>query len=75
MLYTDYLATEEERKIIKNKERQITIRDEEDKKKKYGNEIFHNLNNTTTYNSNLPVVKKENIFIKLFHKIIKFLKL
>lgn len=40
VIYTDYLASEEERRIILNKERIIEIKKELEKKEKYDTNIF-----------------------------------
>lgn len=53
VLYTDYLATEEERKIIRGKERILAARKEEQKKLEY--------NNVDMFKHNEPEAPKENI--------------
>lgn len=45
VIYTDYLATEEERKIIKGKERIIFLKEEAKKKEKYSTDIFQMIKN------------------------------
>ena len=40
VIYTDYLATDEERKIIKQKEKSIFLNKEKEKQEKYGKLIF-----------------------------------
>ena len=72
VLYTDYIATEEERKIIKNKERIVELKKEEEKSKKYGTDVFQKQEN-----NNMPMLinKKEKWYRKLFNKIKKLFKL
>ena len=53
VLYTDYLATEEERKIIRGKERILAARKEEQKKLEY--------NNVDMFKHNEPEAPKEAI--------------
>jgi hypothetical protein len=53
VLYTDYLATEEERKIIRGKERILAARKEEQKKLEY--------NNVDMFKHNEPEAPKEEI--------------
>lgn len=43
VIYTDYLATEEERKVIRNKERVIFLEEEEKKKDKYSVNVFQKI--------------------------------
>lgn len=43
VLYTDYFSTEEERKVILNKERLIEIQKEQSKQQKYPIDIFKNM--------------------------------
>lgn len=40
VMYTDYIASEEEKMIIRNKERLINFKKEENKKKKYDINVF-----------------------------------
>lgn len=53
VLYTDYLATEEERKVIRGKERILAARKEEQKKLEY--------NNVDMFKHNEPEAPKEKI--------------
>lgn len=75
VLYTDYLATDEEREIILNKEKIINKRKKENEYKvTVINDVFNQQENSNTYNfvssSNL-VEKKEESW---YRKIINFLK-
>lgn len=42
IIYTDYISSDEERKIIKNKEKIIYLDDEDKKKEKFESELFKN---------------------------------
>ena len=40
VIYTDYLATDEEQKVIQNKERKYMLEEEKEKKEKYPTDVF-----------------------------------
>lgn len=72
VLYTDYFASEEERKIILNKEKTLELKKEQDKKQKYSNNLLqknikeYKAQNTYLKEKNLPVeVNNETILIKI----------
>lgn len=72
VLYTDYFASEEERKIILNKEKTLELKKEQDKKQKYSNNLLQKnikeckAQNTYLKEKNLPVeVHNETILIKI----------
>lgn len=46
VIYTDYLSSQHERRIIKNKEKIIMLKNEERKKQIYSNDVFNNQINT-----------------------------
>ena len=70
-IYTDYLSTDEEKKVIKNLEEVYAEQAELEKKQKYNVDVFKKDDNVKNENaSNKLIEKKENIF----EKIIKFLK-
>lgn len=45
VIYTDYLASEEERKVIKGKEKIILLKEEAKKKEKYSTDVFQRIKN------------------------------
>ena len=57
VIYTDYLASEEERKIITSKEMQILMQREKAKKEKYSSDVFKNkhFQNNSCNNNNKNV--------------------
>lgn len=72
VLYTDYFASEEERKIILNKEKALELKKEQEKKQKYSNNFSqknikeYKAQNTYLKEKNLPVeVNNETILIKI----------
>lgn len=77
VLYTDYLATEEERKVIKNKEKMILIEKEKRKKDNYSdsyykfpyktepNKIENDNKNTEIYNVNKTNDNEANQIMKI----------
>lgn len=72
VLYTDYFASEEERKIILNKEKALELKKEQEKKQKYSNNFSQKnikeckAQNTYLKEKNLPVeVNNETILIKI----------
>ena len=83
VIYTDYLATDEEKEVIKNKERICLMEKEKRKQKNYSSNVFADkkeqledkgAEKETTYQENenkyLTEVEKE----KWYHKIINFIK-
>ena len=72
VLYTDYLATEEERKVIKNKEKMIFIEKEKRKKDNYSDSYYkfpdkieNNNKNTEIYNVNKTNDNEANQIMKI----------
>lgn len=45
VIYTDYLANEEERKVIKGKEKIVLLREETKRKEKYSTDVFQRIKN------------------------------
>ena len=75
LIYTDYIAPEEERRIIKNKEKIIEQKREEEKKKEYGVDVFQNKENSIadiqSKETAMITQYKEKWYIKLFNRIKK----
>lgn len=70
-VFVNYLGTEEENSIIKQKLKEDIIQAEEEKKKKYSNEIFKDEKEVNKDERNeLIIYKKENIFKKIVWKIL-----
>lgn len=72
VLYTDYLATEEEREVIKNKEKMILIEKEKRKKDNYSDSYYkfpdkieNNNKNTEIYNVNKTNNNEANQIMKI----------
>ena len=85
VLYTDYISSEEERKIIKNKEKIVYLNKENKKKEKFESDIFkNNLTKSLVEDSNekrennkketLINTKKEKWYKKLLNFIKRLLK-
>lgn len=78
VIYTDYIATNEERLIIKNKEKIINSTIEEEKRSIYDINIFkeEKKNNSLNKKSDLEitVVKKEKWYIKIIRKLKLYIK-
>ena len=85
VLYTDYISPEEERKIIKNKEKIVYLNKENKKKEKFESDIFkNNLTKSLVEDSNekrennkketLINTKKEKWYKKLLNFIKRLLK-
>lgn len=71
-LYKNYLATEEQRKVLIEKEKNELYKIEEAKKKKYSTEIFNDKNEIS---SNILIKNKEEILLKkIINKILSFFK-
>ena len=78
VIYIDYIASDEEKLIIKNKERIINLKKEKEKKKKYDINVFK----TQNEDKNLEeikfledvVVKKEKWYAENFRKLRALLK-
>lgn len=63
VIYTDYLATEEERKIIKNKEKISLLKKEQKKKRQFKenyNDTYYNFPKETTYINNERVTEEKD---------------
>ena len=73
VIYTDYLATDEERKIIKNKERLCWAEEENNKSQMYSSDIFKQKQDTYKSTKNLTV-KKETWINKIINKLKIFFK-
>ena len=76
VIYTDYIASEEEKVIIKNKEKMLYLK--EDNKEKYNIDLFKNMENgKKTKNEKTSMVPKieKRWYQKLFEKIRKALGL
>ena len=74
VIYTDYIATDEERNIIKNKERILTQKKEEEKKANYNTEMFKNKGDSDKNTSNkkdLPIVQPKEKWYKIIFRKIK----
>jgi hypothetical protein len=84
VIYTDYLATEEERRIIKNKEKISFLKKEQKKKKQFKenyNDTYYNFPKETSYSNNKRVTeeKDDNKLINLtkdkwYQKFIKMIR-
>lgn len=84
VIYTDYLATEEERRIIKNKEKISLLKKEQKKKKQFQenyNDKYYNFPKETSYSNNKRVTeeKDDNKLINLtkdkwYQKFIKMIR-
>lgn len=80
VLYTDYFSTDEERRIILAKEKNLGNEKEIQKQKMYSVNIkFKDSNKTTTTNKGqikeLTVINKDNYFKRFWLKIKKWLKI
>ena len=76
VIYTDYIASEEEKVIIKNKEKMLYLK--EDNKEKYNIDLFKNMENgKKTKNEKASMVPKieKRWYQKIFEKIRKLLSL
>lgn len=72
VLYTDYLATEEERKIIRGKERILAARKEEQKKLEYNNvDMFKNNESEAPKEAITPIIQYKQPWYK---KIVNFFR-
>lgn len=74
VLYTDYFATEEEKEVIRNKERLLENKRREENKKIELNEIFPNKKKETKEEVSLVVTKEEKWYKKLIDNFIKLFK-
>lgn len=81
VIYTDYLATEEERKIIKDKERACFLKSEQEKKEKYSEHVFARkqtpapvATTETETSKNWLIVPKERWYQKVINMIKKIFK-
>ena len=81
VIYTDYITTDEERKIIKNKEEILELKKEEEKKEKFRVDIFENNENNIQQNKNpktktaMIIRHKEKWYKNLFNMIKKIFRL
>ena len=81
VIYTDYIATDEERRIIKNKEEILELKKEAEKKEKYGTDIFENKENHIKKSTNdktaaaMIIKYKEKWYKVLFNKIKKLFRI
>ena len=76
VIYTDYIASEEEKVIIKNKEKMLYLKEEN--KEKYNIDVFKNMENSKkTKNENISMIPKieKRWYQKIFEKIRKLLSL
>lgn len=74
-VFLNYLGTEEENRIIKQKFKEDIIRAEEEKKKIYSNEIFKDKKEiTNNISQELIVYKEENIIKKFIKRILNLFK-
>ena len=74
VIYTDYLASEEERKIIHEKEKAIRLQKEKISREKYPADFMKNRVSNTQKENNEPkqeiqVIKKETIIVRILNKI------
>ena len=77
VIYTDYIAEEEEKRIIKNKETIIMQKQEEEKNKQYSVDVFKDDRKVyieENTNTAIMVQNKEKWYSKLFKKIKEFFK-
>lgn len=74
VIYTDYIATEEEKKVIKNKERSILFKMENDKKENYTDEYvkFNKENKEKTIEENNKIAEQPKQ--KWYKRFLGFLK-
>ena len=76
VIYTDYIASEEEKVIIKNKEKMLYLKEEN--KGKYNINVFKNIESSKkTKNENISTIPKieKRWYQKIFEKIRKLLSL
>ena len=76
VIYTDYIASEEEKVIIKNKEKMLYLKEEN--KEKYNINVFKNIESSKkTKNENISMIPKieKRWYQKIFEKIRKLLSL
>ena len=76
VIYTDYIASEEEKVIIKNKEKKLYLKEEN--KEKYNKDVFKNIESSKkTKNENISMIPKieKRWYQKIFEKIRKLLSL
>ncbi len=71
VIYTDYIASEEEKRIIKQKERLIKLKEEQEKRKKNNTEIFKE-KNIEADNKELYMIPK--VKEKWYHRLLKRIK-
>ena len=72
VIYTDYIASEEEKKIIKNKERLLKLKEEQEKRKEYNTKLFEEKDIRTETNTDsymIPKVKE-----KWYHRLLNRIK-
>ncbi len=71
VIYTDYIANEEEQRIIKQKERLLRQKEEQEKRKEYNTELFEEKVVRTENNENLYMIQevKEKWYHRLLNRI------
>lgn len=78
VIYTDYIASDEEKLIIKNKEKIINLKREEEKKKKYDVNVLKKQSEEQRVKLNkqseIIVIKKEKWYITVLKKIKDLIK-
>lgn len=80
LIYRSYWATDEEKKEFAQKDQTEAIEAEKKKKEEYSGRdndaIFEERkeSNKTSFDNSLMVIKKENFFQQLFHKIVRIFK-
>lgn len=75
VIYTDYLATEEENKIIMYKEKEYLSKKEEEKKEKYLIDVFSNRkNHKKIAKKNEIITIKERWYLKFINKIKRYIE-
>lgn len=73
-IYLDYIANENEKKTIKEVLRLNALKNDEEKRKRYSNEIFKNKNLSMDLNNNqLQVIEKKGFIYKITSFIKKIL--
>lgn len=80
LIYRSYWATDDEKKEFTQKDQTEAIEAEKKKKEEYSGRdidaIFEERkeSNKTSFDNSLMVIKKENFFQQLFHKIVRIFK-
>ena len=75
VIYTDYLATEEEKVIIKNKQYALWVQEENSKKINYSNDLFDKkINQEQLQHTELTIIPKGTWYNKLINLLKKIFK-